>query len=146
MKKLYYRLRNWILVKRFPFLQPQCGWTVDMRYWPRDYKYEYESTWLDGMPDAWRKDFGIRLCKELRDEITKSDLKEYKIRQVKEKFGELCWYDEGGNEATSEIIRKYIHRSRDICAFCGRPSTKVTRGWIMYVCDSCYDKIEEWRR
>lgn len=146
MKNIFCRLYNWILVKRFPFLRPQCGWRVDMEYQPKDYKYHYEETWLDGIPDTWRKNFGIALCKELRDEIKKSGLKDYKIRQVKEKFGELCWYDEGGNKATNNIINKYEQRSREICAICGQPATKTTQSWITYVCDKCYDKIEEKKR
>jgi len=141
----YKKLRNWILVKRFPFLRPQCGWTINMRYWPKGYTYKYEETWLDVIPDVWRKDFGISLCKELKDEIRRSHLSDYKITQVKEKFGGLRWYDEGGNEVTTKIIQKYEQRSRDICAICGQPATKVTHGWVRYVCDSCYDKLEKQR-
>ena len=143
MQLPFIMLRNYILVKRFPFLKPSCGWHVCMEYWKKDYKYHYEETWLDGMPSGWRKSFGIQLCKELRKAINDNHLEDYAVHQVKEKWGELCWYDEGGNKNTHEIIEKYEILSREKCQICGRPAEYMTRSWIGYYCGRCAKKFKD---
>ena len=139
----FIRLRNFILVKRFPFLQPSCGWYTTMFYWPEGYKYRYEETWLDCLPRGWRKAFGIQLCKELKKAIDDNHLENYAVHQVKEKWGELCWYDEGGNKNTYEIVEKYEILSHEKCKICGRPTEYMTRDWIGYYCGRCARKFKD---
>lgn len=136
-------IRNYFLVQRFPFLRPSCGWSVDMEYWHKDYQYHYEETWLDCLPHGWRKNFAMDLCKDLQHEIEQSHLSDYKVHQVKEKWGELCWYDEGGNKYTRAIIEKYEKRSAEICIACGRPAEYMTRSWIGYYCGKCARKFKD---
>lgn len=141
--KLFEFIRNYFLVKKYPFLRPSLGYGCNMHYHKHGYKYRYEETWLDCLPKGWRKTFGINLCKELKKAIKDNNLKDYTVHQVKEKWGELCWYDEGGNRNTNEIIEKYTILSHDKCQICGRPTEYMTRRWIGYYCEKCAKKFKD---
>lgn len=137
----YTFFRNYFLVKKYPFLKPSCGWGVDMEYHRKDYKYHYEETWLDGMPNGWRKAFGKALCEDLKREINNSRLTDYKIHQIKEKWGLLTIYDEDGNHNTQEIIDKYEKLSATICQNCGKKAEYMTTRWLGYYCKDCINKM-----
>lgn len=128
------RMKNKNLCKRYPFLM--------VRYWKTDKPTGYIYTWLDDMPDGWRRAFGIQMCEEIREVLVKKNrLYTYRIAQVKEKFGGLRWYDYGGTPEIDRIIYKYEDISYRTCICCGRPATKMSRGWICPYCDECAEKI-----
>jgi NADH pyrophosphatase NudC (nudix superfamily) len=72
--------------------------------------------------------------------------------QVKEKFGELRFYyilvTSGlSDEESKRIDGEFSHaveiaedKSTKICAYCGKPATTSTAGWITYVCPDCLKK------
>lgn len=125
------------LVERFPFLLPRNRWTDEV---PEDYDYSY--TELDAMPEGWRRAFGVQLCEEIKAELVIAGyLNEYRIAQIKEKYGSLCWYDFGATEKIlSEIVPKYERLSQRTCIKCGAPATRITTGWISSYCDACVPK------
>mgnify|MGYP001260663766 CR=1 FL=1 len=85
---------NQKLIERFPFLMPRNRWAGEV---PEDYDYSY--TELDSMPDGWRKAFGEQMCEDVREELVRAEyLDQYRISQIKEKYGTLCWYDFGCTE------------------------------------------------
>lgn len=96
-------------------------------------------TELDHMPTGWRKAFGIQMCKEIKKELIKYNyLYKYRIMQIKEKFGTLRWYDNGSpNGCVNKIINKYENISYHTCIVCGKPATKISKGWISPYCDNC---------
>lgn len=99
-------------------------------------------TELDAMEPGWRRAFGMQLCKELKKELKKNKyLIKYRITQIKEKYGELCWYDAGNTENGYNIIQKYTHLSQKICMKCGKPATKISCGYIAPYCDECANKL-----
>ena len=126
--------RNKKLCKRYPFLSLEKGY--------------FDSTFLDCMPEAWKKDFGIQMCEEIRNELIRCStpkvdwLKEYSLCQVKEKYGTLRWYDNGQpvGSKIEDIINKYEDRSGMICICCGRPAKYMTHGWISFQCEKCFKK------
>ena len=122
------------LVEKYPFLLPRKRWTGEV---PKDYDYSY--TELDDMPDGWRKAFGEQMCEEIKQELEeKGILHQYRISQIKEKYGELCWYDFGcTTKILREIIPKYEKLSTRTCIKCGKPATRITLGWISSYCDDC---------
>lgn len=134
---------NQKLIERFPFLIPRNRWTGKI---PEDYDYSY--TELDSMPDGWRKAFGEQMCEDIREELVRAEyLDQYRITQIKEKYGTLCWYDFGGTERMlRDIIPKYEHLSARTCIRCGNPATKVSTGWISPYCDTCAGKISHAER
>lgn len=145
------------LIEQFPFLMPRNVWsgkriTDGAGYWPGSPdeapKYDYEFTELDAMPDGWRKAFGEQMCKEIMDELVEHGMvDDYYPVQIKEKYGSLRWYDNMGTKKLyHEIIPKYEKLSERTCIICGRPATKISKGWISPYCDECYEKhIAKWR-
>lgn len=151
--------RNRKLCERYPFLIPSNRWS-GMRiteaegggYWPGDPEeipeYNYEFTELDDMPDGWRIAFGEQMCEELKQELLKSGgekaLNDYRIVQIKEKYGYLRWYDNGCTERwCREILPKYEALSERTCIRCGKPATLISTGWISPWCDECAKGISD---
>jgi hypothetical protein len=102
-------------------------------------------TELGALPSGWRKAFGLQICRELKRALLADGgwkrLRMYRIEQIKEKFGELCWYDHGGNEETNNIIAKYTYISRHTCITCGKSANYVTKGWVE---PYCREHLPDW--
>ena len=139
---------NKALLEKYPWLTPYNVWTGKPL---RDYNYEY--TRADDIPKGWRLAFGDQMIEELDHLLEKYNLKdEYRITQIKEKFGGLRWCDNGfskeGFEEYTEWIYKYEDLSFKTCINCGKPAIGFTKGWITPLCKDCmkdmsYDPIEE---
>ena len=73
------------------------------------------------------------------DELVEHDLVDsYRIIQIKEKYGSLRWYDNGGTDKLyHEIIPKYERLSMRTCIGCGKLASLVSTGWICPWCDDC---------
>ena len=153
--------KNKELCKQYPFLIPWNRWSGKLitdcaagekGYWPgcpdELPEYDYEYTELDNMPDGWRIAFGIQMCEELREALIEDDdLDRYRVVEVKEKYGELRWYDNGikAGSRVHDIVRKYENMSARTCIVCGKPATRVTLGWISPFCDDCCLNCENGR-
>mgnify|MGYP007104063865 CR=1 FL=1 len=149
------QLKNWVLCGKYPFLVPRYEWSGEIL---KD--YDYTSTYLDDMPDGWKIAFGEMMCEEIKQELVRCNyLNEYRILQIKEKYGGLRWYDNGTPIGckVQEIIDKYSVLSENICIICGKPDVPIIgSGWICPYCKKCYttpsdwykkehpDKIDEW--
>ncbi len=124
-------VRDAWLRHRYPFLTPWNAWTG---------KRMYYGTLLDGVPDGWRKAFGKQMCDEIREALIEDGcLKNWRILQIKEKYGELRIYDNGHREGSRipDILSKYESISGKTCIHCGAPSTHMTTGWYLPVCNRC---------
>ena len=103
-------------------------------------------TELDSMPTGWRKAFGIQMCKEIKYALIKVGGKEalykYRITQIKEKYGELRWYDAYSCVDVQKIIQKYEYISARTCINCGDLATGYTpyEYWKSPYCDNCKPK------
>ena len=124
------------LIERYPFLLPQHALSGTR-------STGFESTVLDDMPVGWRAAFGEDLCKEIMEEIVRNNCVEsYQILQIKEKYGELRWYSQGGTERIHrEIVPKYERMSRRICVHCGQPATLVSKSWVAPWCNICAEQF-----
>lgn len=139
IKKKQRNLKNKKLCKRYPFLI-QRDWN--------DKPLDYQFTYLDDMPDGWRKAFGTEMCEEIRRVLVKANyLNKYRVLQVKEKYGSLRWYDGcvplSISRELQDVIDKYEEMSVRTCICCGRPATKISTGWISPFCDKCADKLSD---
>lgn len=104
-------------------------------------------TELDSMPEGWRKAFGIKMCDEIKQELKKHKgaLRNYRITDIKEKFGGLRWYDFGSPEKVwKEIIPKYTELSYKTCIDCGKPAEYISVGWISPYCNNCKQKDRDY--
>jgi len=150
IKKKQIKMKNKKLCKRYPFLIPTNRWTGKPCWDKRKRKHmtwytaPYSYTELDLMPEGWRKAFGEQMCEEIREELIKVNyLYDYRITDIKEKYGSLRWYDCGATEEIYDIIRKYEKKSEHICLHCGRPATKISLGWISPFCNKCAEKLSD---
>lgn len=130
------------LLNRYPWLRITSEYTYTGELTdPNTYEY----TWADDIPSGWRLAFGDQMIEELNRLIDKYDVKEYSIEQIKEKFGELCWYDSGfPEEGRDEYLAwedKYTDLSYRTCICCGKPAKYRTKGWIVPVCKKCLSKV-----
>lgn len=97
-------------------------------------------TELDAMDEGWKKAFGEQMCKEIKEALLKSGkktLKNYRIAQIKEKWGYLHWYDAFTTKEVQEVINKYEDISAKTCIVCGKPAKWKTLGWVCPYCDDC---------
>ena len=139
------KLTNKELVEKYPFLIIRTDWYTGKPV-PED-EINYEYTWWDDIPEGWAKAFGIQMCDELLEILKEGNcLNDYRIVQIKEKFKQLRWYDNGVpleiRDKYYAWLRKYEDLSEVTCISCGAPATHETKGWILPVCESCYNKIE----
>lgn len=121
---------------RFPFLKSR-GWDNKPSY-----KFLQWGSWYGCIPKGWRKAFGIELCKELKKELKRCGyLKQYRLSDVKEKYGTLTIYDNGIPNGCDvhDILHKYEYISYRTCIECGRRAKYVTNGWICPYCEDCID-------
>jgi rubrerythrin len=66
--------------------------------------------------------------------------------QVKEKYGGLRFYIDGGNDMISGMISMAESMSYHICEECGSPGKKTNSGWIRTLCPLCQEKNEKDRK
>lgn len=137
------QLKNWILCGKYPFLIPRYEWSGKIL---KD--YDYTSTYLDDMPNGWRKAFGEMMCEEIKQELVRCNyLDEFRIIQAKEKFGGLRIYTNGEpvDCKVQQIIDKYSVLSENICIVCGKPDVPMTHnGWSSPYCKKCFTTPTDW--
>ena len=101
---------------------------------------QYTEIWIDCMPEGWRKRFGWKMVRDIDKYLRKHKIKDYHIDQVKEKWGELCWYDNGDIDL-SNVIDKYVELSTRTCVVCGKEATHMSLGYICPYCEDCMKDI-----
>lgn len=139
-------------VAKYPFLKIK-----DNSVYPWIPANEDEPTecWLIGdLPQGWINAFGDQMCGELL-EVLGEYVDRWIIVQVKEKWGRMNVYyyfdvDDLSDEEidkvndveklVSDIMDKYDQMSYHTCAFCGAPATRKTTGWVLPVCQTCFDE------
>lgn len=88
------------------------------------------------VPRGW-----VPLVEDLVKELN-SVPAEYKILQIKQKFGYLRVYiDNWSSDDLSDIITKYESRSARICSSCGRDGEIRSNMYINVLCDSCFEEV-----
>lgn len=103
-------------------------------------------------PDGW-----AHIIEQCHDELVELD-PNYRIVQVKEKFGGLRFYFNHGKEiafdAVSEqaketwdkinkIVDKYEALSYKVCENCGKPGEERNLRWVKTLCDKHYEEENE---
>lgn len=67
--------------------------------------------------------------------------------QVKEKYGGLRFYIDGGNDKIDGMIWLAEHMSYNICEHCGaQENIGMTKGWNATLCKPCFDMEVEHER
>jgi hypothetical protein len=120
--------------ERFPqmFDQPYGGFAVGEGWWP-----VIEA--LCGQIDSytkWRNNTREALLKINPPNLEIPDaVPQVVVAQIKEKFGGLRFYYDGGDQHISGMVRMAEAWADRSCETCGAPGTKREGGWIRTLCD-----------
>lgn len=136
-KKL--QMQNKRLIKKYYWLMPRNVWTdkIDKNY---DYTY---INW--GWCYGWDKAFGMMYLEELGAAIKKAGQKNFRILELKEKYGQCRNYTSGTTAEVHAIIDKYEKISENICCGCGNEAPMIDDGWMSPYCFECWCKIQKSR-
>jgi len=92
--------------------------------------------------DGWHPLIALLLY-NIQWEIENNQAPPVHIAQIKEKFGGLRFYYDGGNKVIAGMVRMAESISYSICEYCGQTGTRRGGGWILTLCDPCQTKREE---
>ena len=116
--------------------------------WIEKYPYQWihcfdTYSWYDAIPYGWRKAFGKQMIQEIADALKaeggRKALKEFRITDIKEKWGSLSLYASGYSDEVMKIIEKYEYISLRTCIRCGKTAYGVTEGWVNPLCKDCFN-------
>jgi hypothetical protein len=65
------------------------------------------------------------------------------VTQVKEKFGGLRFYYEGGDDFIHGAVWLAESLSTSLCEECGAPGSRRGNGWVTTLCDHHYNEREQ---
>ncbi|MGO9377768.1 MAG: helix-turn-helix transcriptional regulator, partial [Dissulfurispiraceae bacterium] len=87
------------------------------------------------------------LLNKIGKEVKKSKLSNFRVLQIKEKFGDLCFYVSGSNDAIYELIYVAAKKASVTCEDCGNPAEKrvisdIVHPWYRTQCSKCFTKRE----
>lgn len=94
-----------------------------------------EPSWSD-LPEGWYRVLDA-LCTAIETSMTDAELRDFRVTQVKEKYGGLRFYYSGGTEITSGLIESAEECSEKICMECGDAGRQRSGGWVVTLCDFC---------
>lgn len=83
------------------------------------------------------------MCEEIQlvlDKLTPEDSNNFKIIQIKEKWGHLHFSTNWNTEKIRHIIDKYEEISAHTCIECSAPAKYQTQGYVLPFCEKCCPK------
>lgn len=91
--------------------------------------------------DGW---FGLldALCECIQHYVDEGNYHQVEATQVKEKYGTLRFYINGGDDYIWDVVEKAEIASGMVCEQCGRAGVLRGKGWLFTMCDLCWDKKE----
>ncbi len=117
---------------------------------------EKTNTLISKYPNIFGKEFWFEcddgwfnivdtLCENIENyRKTNKNISKIKAVQVKEKFGGLRFYINGGNDHIYELIENAEKQSITICETCAAPAKiHSLRNWLMCRCNECFKKEED---
>ena len=109
--------------ERFPkmFANPYGGFCVGEGWWPI---LETLCSNIQSHTDWWNK-----------NRETRPVVEQVVVEQIKEKFGGLRFYYQGGDDQISGMVRMAEAWAGHHCEICGAPGKSRNGGWIKTLCD-----------
>ena len=96
-----------------------------------------QCAWGIAVDDGWR---GLLedLCERLHEVMSEAERAEFRVTQVKEKFGSLRFYTAATPRAAEPLIDRAEEVSARTCERCGGPGVvHAHRGWYRCLCTAC---------
>ena len=103
------------------FSQPYGGVTVSTGWWPI---IESLCANIQSHTDWWNK-----------NRETRPVVEQVVVEQIKEKFGGLRFYYQGGDDTIRGMVRMAEAWADRHCEECGSPGTSRSGGWVRTLCD-----------
>ena len=134
--------KNKRLIEKYPFLKARS-------FTGKRERTDYSITMLDHMPTGWKKAFGEQMCADIKAAIMEDDpsgekWKSYYIIEVKEKYGELRWYDTFTGKKKDDVMWIYTHISQHTCVRCGKINVPIfDDGWVSPYCPACFKEYRK---
>lgn len=119
--------------ERFPkmFSKPYGGFAVGKGWWPiLESLCANIQSHIDHIEDRRKWIETNRPGEELPEKVI-----QVTVAQIKEKFGGLRFYYDGGDEVISGMVRMAESWADKSCEVCGAPGTRRSGGWIRTLCD-----------
>lgn len=116
------------LWKAFPHLYQ--GKDMGVRASLIPFGFECNDGWFDLILDLSKK------LTELIEALPESEREHIYAMQVKEKYGELCFYMTSATNEMWDLIEEAEKKSTTICEICGQPGERYSHyGWYSTMCD-----------
>lgn len=94
---------------------------------------ECDNGWLDIINYA---------CWHINRRVYNMNYTNFKIVQIKEKFGSLRIYTTSSDDYINGVVAMAASMSMCICVVCGnKGSTRADRRWVSTLCDECNSKL-----
>ena len=103
------------------FAEPYGGFAVGEGWWPI---LEALCGNIQSHIDWWNK-----------NRETRPVVEQVVVHQIKEKFGGLRFYYEGGDEQISGMVTMAEAWADHSCETCGKPGKATSAGWIKVACE-----------
>jgi hypothetical protein len=106
----------------------------------RLYGLECDDGWFD-LIDTLCKNIQHHIDWKIKD-LSEDEKEGFQVvaTQIKEKFGSLRYYHNGGDDYIEGMISMAESMSSKICETCGEKATVQTKGWIKNICHACHIK------
>lgn len=118
------------LFNRFKFFHPEASIKTSLMC----FGMEHDNGWYQII---W--DLCIGLEQELK-KLGKEAEDQFRVTQVKEKFGTLRFYTNGHTDEMDDLITIAERKSRVTCEVCGEHGRLYTDGWHVTLCKVCRRK------
>lgn len=120
--------------KTYPemFAEPYGGFAVGAGWWPI---IESLCRQIDAYT-KWRNNTRQALLKDNpHNHSIPDEVHQVVVRQIKEKFGGLRFYYDGGDDMIDGMVRMAESWAGHSCEECGKPGKSRSGGWIRTLCD-----------
>lgn len=95
--------------------------------------------------DGWFNIINI-LCRNIQSHLNwKKETSQVVVQQVKEKFGSLRFYYDGGDEYVSGLVSMAEAMSEVTCEVCGESGEARQVGWHKVLCETHHQEREKAR-
>ena len=114
------------------FANPYGGFAVGAGWWPI---LEALCSQIDGHT-KWRNNTREALLKDNpHNHKIPNEVPQVVVEQIKEKFGGLRFYYQGGDDTIDGMVRMAEMWAGCSCEDCGVPGTRRGGGWVRTLCD-----------
>lgn len=80
------------------------------------------------------------LCSMINCHVKFNKCPPVSITQIKEKYGTLRFYIQGGDDIVQGMIMFAESYSAYVCEHCGKPATHYAEGWMQTLCDEHFQE------